>query len=281
MSAQPRVTALVTGFNEEKHLGQCLETLLAQSYQPLEIIVADDGSTDRSPDIAQQYPGVRLVRRPHLGKARTLNAAAAEATGDILLFLDGDLHFDADYVKQLVEPILQGQAVGSCHGTERVANPGNPWSRCWQRRAGLPVDQRVRLSPDQVAAGSTIYRALRTDLFRSVGGFDDTGHTDDHTLFPKVGAHARFVPAAICFHYNVETLGEVFGQGVWGGKSIHHVRGARALLYYVLPRSLLRALRTLWRDRSVALAAYDVVFETGIFWGVLKRTVGMDRTYGR
>jgi glycosyltransferase involved in cell wall biosynthesis len=281
MNAQPVVSALVAVYNEERHLAQCLETLLAQSYQPIEIIVADDGSTDASAAVARRYERVRLVRGPHAGKARALNAAAREATGEILLFLDGDLYFDRDYVAQLVRPILDGRARGSCHAVERVANPENRWSRCWQRRAGLPPDERLRLSVQDIARGSPIFRALRADAFHAAGGFDDTGHTDDHTLHPKLGEKAVFAPDAVCFHYNVETLGEVFGQGVWGGKSIHHAHGARALLHYAPPRSLLRALRTVAREQSVMLAVYDLVHEAGIFRGLLARSLRADAGYGR
>jgi glycosyltransferase involved in cell wall biosynthesis len=281
MSPTAPVTALVAVYNEARHLGRCLESLLAQSYQPLEIIVADDGSTDRSADVARGYPGVRVLSRPHAGKAKTMNAAAAHATGEILLFLDGDLSFDPDYVRRLVEPIVEHGEIGTCHGTEHVANPDNPWSRCWQRRAGLPPGERLQLTPEHIAAGSQIYRALRADLFRSVNGFDDTGHTDDRTLYPKLRRPARFVREAVCYHYNVETLREVFGQGVWGGKSLHLTHGARALLHYLLPLSLFRAVRTLLRERSPRSALYDLTFEAGIFWGVLRRSLRLDATHGR
>src|SRR5262249_34876077 len=193
----------------------------------------------------------------------------------------GDLYFDPDYVGALVAPILSGAAIGSCHGTERVANPDNLWSRCLQMKCGFPPDLRLRLSPDEMVAGSIIFRALRRDLFVAVGGFDDTGHTDDQTLFPKLQSRAMFVPEAICYHYNVETLSEVFGQGVWGGTSVYLEYGPRALLYYVLPRSLIRAIGTGIRHRSLAILVYDVVVEAGIFLGLLKRTLRFDRTYGR
>jgi glycosyltransferase involved in cell wall biosynthesis len=281
MNPPPLITALVAVYNEEKHLERCLETLLGQSYQPLEVIVADDGSTDRSVEVAGRYAGVRLLRLPHAGKARAMNAAAREARGEILLFLDGDLSFDREYVRALVGPILRGEGVGSCHATERVQNPQNRWSRCWQISAGLTAEYRVRLTPEEIAAGSIIFRALRRDAFLSVGGFDDTGHTDDHTLNPKLGRKAVFVPEAICYHYNVETLAEVFAHGVWGGKSIHHRWGSRALASYFPPRSLLRAVWTAIRHRNPALAVYTTVAETGIFWGVFKRTLHLDRTYGR
>jgi glycosyltransferase involved in cell wall biosynthesis len=281
MTREPLVSALVAVYNEEQHLEQCLESLRAQSYQALEIIVADDGSTDRSAGIARRMPGVQLVSGSHRGKATAMNAGAACAAGDVLLFLDGDLYFDREYVARLVQPIVEGSAIGTCHATERVANPENAWSRCWQHRAGLPPDQRLRLSPSQLAEGSPIFRALRSDVFRSAGGFEDAGYDDDHTLYPKIRQRAVFVTEAVCYHYNSETLTQVFGQGVWGGKSVYRKFGARALLRYSPPLTLLRALRTLFRDLPGTLAIYDLTVETGIFWGVLRRCLRLGASYGR
>ena len=123
--------------------------------------------------------------------------------------------------------------------------------------------------------------AVRRHDFLRVGGFDDTGHTDDHTLYPKLQRRAAFIPAAVCHHYNVEDLEEVFSQGVWGGKSIHGDHGAKALVSYFLPFSLLRACRTALRLGLPAIVPYDVTFEAGIFWGILRRALRIDATYAR
>ena len=262
MTGQPLVSALVAVYNEEPHLGECLESLRAQSYQPLEIIVADDGSTDGSAMIARRVAGVRLVSWASSRQGSDDERSGGACGRRDSIFLDGDLYFDREYVARLVQPIVEGRAIGACHATERVANPKNAWSRCWQQRAGLPPDQRLRVSSAQLAEGSPIYRALRADLFQLVGGFEDTGYTDDHTLYPKLRQRAVFVEDAVCYHYNVETLGEVFGQGVWGGKSMHRQFGARALLHYLPPLALLRALRTLiprspWHTRPLRLDGRD------------------------
>ena len=65
MKAKPKVSAIVAVYNEERHLSECLESLLAQSYEPLEVIVADDGSNDLSVHIARRYPGVRVLLGSH------------------------------------------------------------------------------------------------------------------------------------------------------------------------------------------------------------------------
>jgi len=281
MTNGPLVTAIVAAYNEAIRIPECLRSLQNQSYVPIEIIAVDDGSTDATADVAGTFPSVQVLRQPHVGKARAVNLAANAAKGEILLFLDADMYFDRRYVELLVTPMLDGTAFATCHATELVANPENLWSRCWQARAGLPPDRRVRLSDEELAAGSPIYRALRRADYLRVGGFDDTGHTDDHTLYPKLMRRAAFVPQAICYHYNVENLAEVFSQGAWGGKSMYRERGARALLAVFPPRALVRAVGRAWRLRLPAIAVYDLVADTGAFWGILRLWFGIDRTYAR
>lgn len=265
------VTAIVAAYNEERHLGECLASLRAQTYALLEILVVDDGSTDGTAAVAAGVPGVRLLRRPHSGKARSVNVAAEAATGEIILFLDGDLVFAPDYVERLVAPIVSGEALGTCHGTELVANPGNRWAACWQARAGLPPDRRQVLTPKQIADGSVVYRAVGRGDFLRVGGFDDIGFLDDQTLYPKLGKFARCVPEAVCRHYNPERLSEVFAAGVWGARSILHLHGRGALVTYFPLFGLFHAVREGVRTWSATRFLYDLVYEMGIFRGLLRR----------
>ena len=214
-----------------------------------------------------RYPSVRLIRQGHLGKATAVNRGAAEAAGEVLLFLDGDMYFDREYVARLVEPIVAGRAIGTCHLDEFVANRANPWAACWQRKAGLPPDRRVLLTAAQREEGSVVYRAVRKDRFLAVGGFDDTGFFDDQTLCPKLKERAVFVEGAVCHHYNPETLAEVFRSGVWGGKSIAHQGNWRPLLGYLPPVILGRAVGNAFRERMSAVFLYDLAPNVGSFMG--------------
>jgi glycosyltransferase involved in cell wall biosynthesis len=275
----PLVTIIVPVYNEEAHLEACLRSLEAQTYEPLEIVVVDDGSRDRSVAVAQRC-GVRVLQQHHAGKARAIALGAAAARGDIFAFLDGDLRFEPDFVERLVAPIVAGECLGTSHGDEFVANPENVWSRCLQMASGLPLEKRLDLSPAQRAQGTVVYRAVRAEAFRRVGGFDDVGYLDDQTLAAKLGQQARIVDGAVCHHYNPATLGEVFATGSWQGKSVWHRRRWRGLRDYFPLRGLLRGVVAAVRHRFPALAVYVPVVESGIFWGVAKRALGMDRTYG-
>src|SRR5919202_2239041 len=89
----PRVSVIITAYNEERDLAAKLENTLALDYPPelLEIIVASDCSSDRTDEIARSFAsrGVRLHRQPErLGKTAAQNAAVEIARGDVLLFSD-------------------------------------------------------------------------------------------------------------------------------------------------------------------------------------------------
>jgi chlorobactene glucosyltransferase len=95
--ARPRVSAVIAARNEESDLGECLDSLLAQDYPDLEVIVVDGGSTDRTREVAlARGPRVRLLEEPPLppgwvGKNWACAQGAAAATGSLLLFTDADV----------------------------------------------------------------------------------------------------------------------------------------------------------------------------------------------
>jgi glycosyltransferase involved in cell wall biosynthesis len=250
-----------------------------QTYWPIEVLVVDDGSRDRTAVVAHQC-GVRVLQQRHAGKARAIALGAAAAQGEILVFLDADLRFAPDFVEHLVGPIVAGECLGTSHAHELVANPENIWSRCFQLMSGLPLEKRLNLSFTQRALGTPVYRAVRAEAFHHVGGFDDVGYLDDQTLGAKLGVPARFVEGAVCHHYNPASLSEVFGMGTWRGKSVWHRRRWRGLRDYFPLRGVLRGLGAALRHSLPPLAVYVPVLECGIFWGVAKRALGLDRTYG-
>ncbi len=264
-------TVILAARNEARHIAECLRAVQGQTWQPLEIIVVDDGSTDRTAEIARSFPRVRVISHPNMGKARSVNDAARQAAGEILIFLDGDLVVAPDYVERLVAPIIAGECIGTGHGTERVANAGNTWAACYQARAGLLPDRRLNLGAAQLAAGSVVFRAVRKADFLRVGGFDDIGYLDDQTLAPKLGVRARWVTEASCSHYNPETLTEVWAAGVWAGHSIAHLHGPKAAWRYQPIVSALRAIGEARAKRRPALAVYATVYDSGVWWGLVRR----------
>ena len=86
----PLVSVIVPVYNGERYLAATLESVLAQDYRPLELLVVDDGSTDGSAAVARSFPGARLVQQRNAGAATARNTGIAESRGDLLAFLDSD-----------------------------------------------------------------------------------------------------------------------------------------------------------------------------------------------
>ena len=84
------VSVVVPVYNTEQYLGPAIESILAQTYQALEIVVVDDGSEDASLEVARSFAQVRCFNRPHQGQAVARNFGAKECRGQFISFLDAD-----------------------------------------------------------------------------------------------------------------------------------------------------------------------------------------------
>jgi len=85
------VSVIIPVFNGERFLAEAIESVLAQAYHPLEIIVVDDGSTDSTGEIAHRFADqISYMRQPNRGPAAARNAGLRHAQGDLINFLDHD-----------------------------------------------------------------------------------------------------------------------------------------------------------------------------------------------
>ena len=87
----PLISVVIPVFNGERYLAEAIASVLAQEYAPLEVVVVDDGSTDGSAAIAEQFaPRVQCYRQPHAGLAASLNFGVTQTQGERLAFIDAD-----------------------------------------------------------------------------------------------------------------------------------------------------------------------------------------------
>ncbi|MDO8638491.1 MAG: glycosyltransferase family 2 protein [Candidatus Daviesbacteria bacterium] len=210
-----KVSVVIPAFNEERSISDCLESLEKQILKDLEIIVVDDGSTDKTREIVAQFP-VKLLEQSHLGPGQARNLGAKKAEGEILVFVDADMTFDKKFVEKLIEPIVKGETIGTFSKEELVANKNNIWSRCWNFNKGLPTD---RMHPQNYPDTQPVFRAILASEFKRAGGFKPIGYIDDHTLSDALHVLATVAPGAIFYHQNPSSLEEVFRQARWIGKS--------------------------------------------------------------
>src|SRR4030043_470501 len=144
------VAVVIPVYNEEKVIRNCLQSLQKQNYTPVEIIVVDDGSTDKTLKIIGNWKleigNLILLKQNHLGPGPARNLGASKAKGEILVFVDADMTFDKDFIRDLVKPILEGKTIGTFSKNEMVSNKDNPWSICWNINRNVPNDQMLPVS---------------------------------------------------------------------------------------------------------------------------------------
>lgn len=101
------ISIIVPVYNEEKYLAQCLDSLVGQTYGDLEIICVNDGSTDGSLQVLEQYTErdhrVKLINRENQGVSESRNEGMGQATGEWLMFVDSDDWIDPDCCQQLMD----------------------------------------------------------------------------------------------------------------------------------------------------------------------------------
>ena len=97
----PTVSVIIPVLNCEKYLPQCIESVLASTLDDVEVIVVDDGSTDRSASIAESYEGVVVLRPGHSGCGGARNVGLSVATGTYVYFLDSDDYISSTFLEHV------------------------------------------------------------------------------------------------------------------------------------------------------------------------------------
>lgn len=105
MDTSEKVSVIIPVYNDEKHLKQCVESVLTQTYTNLEIILVDDGSTDHTPEICEEYrekyDQIRVLHKKNGGVGSSRNAGLALATGEYVLFVDNDDWLEKHHIEEL------------------------------------------------------------------------------------------------------------------------------------------------------------------------------------
>lgn len=128
--AKPFVSILIDTYNHERFIEQAIVSALEQDFPAAdrEIIVVDDGSTDRTPNIVRKFePHVRLIRKPNGGQASAFNAGIPECKGELVAFLDGDDWWAVKKLELAVCELEKNPELGSVgHGYYEVHPDGRP-----------------------------------------------------------------------------------------------------------------------------------------------------------
>ncbi|MEK7188860.1 MAG: glycosyltransferase family 2 protein [Patescibacteria group bacterium] len=270
-----KVSVIIPAYDEEMVIGECLKSLSKQSYKNTEVIVVDDGSTDKTLEkvslFTNHYSLVTVLRQKHLGAGAARNLGVKKATGDILVFVDADMTFDKNFISKLIKPIIQGEAIGTFSKDEYLTNKDNVWARCWNINRGFPSN---KMHADNYPDSQKVFRAIKREDFLKVGGFNEkAGYTDDWSLVDKLGVEAITAPDAIFYHKNPETLSEVFTQSRWMAKRRYKlgvVGSVFALFRVSFPVSVVIGLILAINHQQLVFIVFKLVSDLGQFIGILE-----------
>lgn len=110
----PLISIIIPVYNGEKYIADCIEQMLCQSYKNLEIIVVNDGSTDKTSEIAQSYPVKLIEFLQNKGNSIGKNTGADTANGEYIHFMDVDDAINPDFYRNLVSAITETGADIAC-----------------------------------------------------------------------------------------------------------------------------------------------------------------------
>lgn len=112
MNNLPLVTVIIPVYNYANYIGATLDSVFAQTYHPIEVIVVDDGSTDNSAEIVRGYPEVQYFYQSNQGVSVARNVAIAAAKGEYIAFLDADDLWKPDKLSLQIAYMLENPHIG-------------------------------------------------------------------------------------------------------------------------------------------------------------------------
>ena len=262
MLADAKLTAYIPCYNVEAHVESAIQALLRQTRPPDEILIIDDGSTDRTLEIASRHP-VRVIRHgSNKGLAAARNTAFLHARCGLVAALDADVAPSPDWLERLLEAFADPRVAGS--GGRLIEKHTDTAADEW-RALQLSQDlgeTRIEIvwpSHKRLGGFGTIFRK---EAVRQAGGYDESLSTnyEDVDMSERL-LRARhkliFEPRAVAYHLRRDTLASVvrtawrwnfwihYRQGGYNNiwlKALMNFRWARALMTQHVTSGRLRLL---------------------------------------
>ena len=271
----PRISVIVCTYNGRcQWLAECFHHLQKIDYPNYEVIVVDDGSSDRFTDCAREY-GFRLIRTPNSGLGNARNIGLFAATGEIVAYIDDDAYPDPDWLKYLAAAFLHSDFVG-------VGGPNLPpcddgWvGDCVANSPGGPI--HVLLTDREAEHIPGCNMAYRKAALLEIGGFDERFRAagDDVDVcwsLQKRNWKLGFSPAAVVWHHRRNSVRTYLKQQRGYGR-------AEALLEKKWPEKYNSAGHVSWAGKVYGNGFSTVLPRAGRIYQGIWGTAPFQRLYG-
>jgi biofilm PGA synthesis N-glycosyltransferase PgaC len=207
LAENPLVTVIVPGKNEGKHIYKLVHGMHEQTYQNLEFIVVDDGSTDDTYTICRSLKENGLIdmylrNEERGGKASAANLALRYARGKYIVHVDADTSFDRDAIEKIIIPFYIDENIGGVGGNVKVRNYNESIATSLQAIEYLQTISVGRVVTSFLGIYKIIsgaFGAFRKDILDRLGGWDiGPGLDGDITVkIRKLGYNIHFEPKAV------------------------------------------------------------------------------------
>ena len=193
----PLVSVIMAAYNAAEHIGEALDSVLAQDWQPLEVVVVDDGSTDATADIVGRYPDVVYERQENQGPSAARNAAVERSSGVFVANFDSDDLLPPTRVGDQARYLLAHPQLGAVFGRQEWLNAPE-----WMARDSVYGDV------DGIPLSSVMFRR---EVFFELGGYDTSFvHGEDMDLLVRMrerGIEYEVIPEIVLYRrYQASSL---------------------------------------------------------------------------
>jgi len=186
----PLISILIPAFNEEKVIGKTIESALEIDYPKKEVIIIDDGSTDKTLLIAKRFQrdNVKVLHKENSGKATALNYGINFAKGEILTILDADTIAGKNSLKEIVKVFENAPDAGGVAGNVKVRNKTNwlTWCQALEYVSGLQIARRAFDMFGAITIVPGAMGAFKTSILKETGGYDKDTIVEDFDATIKV-----------------------------------------------------------------------------------------------
>ena len=202
----PLVTVIVPAYNEEKAIGKTVDALLKLSYVNKEIIIVDDGSTDRTFEVAETHAKssfTRVVKKPNGGKWDALNTGIKVAKGEFIVCIDADTLLDPNAIQQLVRH-FKDPKIAAVAGNVKVGNRRGLLTKlqALEYIVGINLHRRSEAYLQNVTVVPGPIGAFRTSVIKEIGLFEGDTFAEDADItirILKAGYKTAFEARALAY----------------------------------------------------------------------------------
>ncbi len=292
MTTQPPVTVLILNFNGKQHLVQHLDSVLATDYDPLQVVVIDNGSTDGSAEFLEaKYPEVRVIKqRRNNGFAQAYNQAIESVDTEYFALLNNDVSVDPTWLHALVSRV-KGEKIAALtpkmlffHDRRRINAAGGNcdfYGAGWNR-GNSEIDVGQYDQSEETFYGNGAALLISRKAWQDVGAFDERyfmyGEDLDWCWRARLkGYKILYVPDSKVYHRWLGSGGPVFSslERHWLSNLLKNY--SLSTLFKIMPGYVaIKLLKTFWALKNAKDSDKFIILKA-VWWNM--RHLG--KTWGK